>query len=45
MKIGPRIMFFLNISNLSKNYMIDFFILCQILVQVWYNLNTKGLSD
>ena len=44
-KIGPRITFFLNISNLSKNYLIDFFILSQILVQVWYNLNTKGLSD
>ena len=27
MKIGPRITFFLNISNLSKNYLIDFFIL------------------
>ena len=25
MKIGPRITFFLNISNLSKNYLIDFF--------------------
>ena len=25
MKIGPRIMFFINISNLSKNYLIDFF--------------------
>ena len=24
MKIGPRITFFLNISNLSKNYLIDF---------------------
>ena len=23
MKIGPRITFFLNISNLSKNYLID----------------------
>ena len=45
MKIGSRITFFLNISNLSKNYLIDFFILSQILVQVWYNLNTKGLSD
>ena len=37
--------FFLNISNLSKSYLIDFFILSQILVQVWYNLNGKGLSD
>ena len=25
MKIGPRIWFFLNISNLSKNYLIDFY--------------------
>ena len=25
MKIGPRITFFLDISNLSKNYLIDFF--------------------
>ena len=25
MKIGPRITFFLNISNLSKNYLIDVF--------------------
>ena len=25
MKIGPRIMFFLYISNLSKNYLIDLF--------------------
>ena len=25
MKIGPRITFFINISNLSKNYLIDFF--------------------
>ena len=25
MKIGPRITFFLNSSNLSKNYLIDFF--------------------
>ena len=25
MKIGPRITFFLNISNLSKNHLIDFF--------------------
>ena len=25
MKIGPRITFFLNISNSSKNYSIDFF--------------------
>ena len=25
MKIGPRITFFLNISNLSKNYLIDCF--------------------
>ena len=25
MKIGPRITFFLNISNLSKHYLIDFF--------------------
>ena len=25
MKIGPRMTFFLNISNLSKNYLIDFF--------------------
>ena len=25
MKIGPRIKFFLNISNLSENYLIDFF--------------------
>ena len=25
MKIGPRITFFLNISNLSKNYLIDLF--------------------
>ena len=25
MKIGPKITFFLNISNLSKNYLIDFF--------------------
>ena len=25
MKIGPRITFFLNNSNLSKNYSIDFF--------------------
>ena len=25
MKIGPRIKFFLNISNLSKNCLIDFF--------------------
>ena len=25
MKIGRRITFFLNISNLSKNYLIDFF--------------------
>ena len=25
MKIGPRITFFLNISYLSKNYLIDFF--------------------
>ena len=25
MKLGPRITFFLNISNLSKNYLIDFF--------------------
>ena len=25
MKIGPRIAFFSNISNLSKNYLIDFF--------------------
>ena len=24
MKIGPRITFFLNISNLSENYLIDF---------------------
>ena len=24
MKIGPRITFFSNISNLSKNYLIDF---------------------
>ena len=24
MKIGPRITFFLNISNLSKKYLIDF---------------------
>ena len=41
MKIGPRITFFLNISNISKNYLKDFFILSQILVQVWYNLNAK----
>ena len=26
MKIGPRITFFLNISNLSKNYLIDYFL-------------------
>ena len=26
MRIGPRITFFLIISNLSKNYLIDFFI-------------------
>ena len=45
MKIGPNITFFLNISNLSKDNLIDFFILSQILLQVWYNLNTKGLSD
>ena len=25
MKIGPRITFLLNISNLSKNYLIDYF--------------------
>ena len=25
MEIGPKITFFLNISNLSKNYLIDFF--------------------
>ena len=25
MKIGPRITFFLNVSNLSKNYLIDSF--------------------
>ena len=25
MKIGPRITFLLNISNLSKNYLIDLF--------------------
>ena len=25
MKIGPKITFFLNISNLSKNYLTDFF--------------------
>ena len=32
MKIGPRITFFLNISNLSKNYLINYFIMSQILV-------------
>ena len=26
MKIDPRITFFLNISNLSKNYLIDLFL-------------------
>ena len=34
MKIGPRITFFLNITNLSKNYFIDFF----------YSVSNLGLS-
>ena len=34
MKIGPRITFFLNISNLSKNYLIDYF----------YSVSNLGLA-
>ena len=34
MKIGPRITFFLNISKLSKNYLIDLF----------YSVSTLGLG-
>ena len=36
MKVGPGITFFLNISNLSKNYLIEFFIFGPGMVQFKY---------